>query len=539
MANIVSIDGIPVYQALVDSEDTGMLRISLVDDPAVQSNFLAFKAEKKALSYAIQDEDKRLVLGVVMRADFPIYRRDEDGFEYYIIYRADTIRKMAEKYLADSRQNAVDLMHDGEEVKGVQMVQYFIKGKGLAPDGFGDDIADGTLFAEFHITDDGIWDAVKAGTYRGFSLEGLFDLRPERDEAAVQEIVDNLDGRFNEQTQPKYTKNIMTKLKGLLARIARELVQFGNTTTDKGIIAWDGEEDLKEGDAVYIEDGQGGRTPAADGDYRTDDSKVIVVVDGKVAEIKDDAAEVAPEQEQAEEPAEETEPAKMASKDTDKGVLVWDGEEDLKAGDAVFVYSEDGDRTPAPDGDYTTEDGKVITVADGVVTEIKDAEAEVAPEVTARKQEVMSRKQKYEASYNEKTSAIAIAVGQVAGEDEFAYIIDAGDNYCIASLWNEETWTETVYRFDVTWDGDTPTVSNQQEVKMMWVPLDFVSPFETAAEPEEMARLRQENEELRQEVESLKAQPAAEPAHTEFESTGAPAKTGNKGLDRLAALLKA
>ena len=55
--DIVTIDGIPVYQALVDSADTGMMRISLVDDPAVQSDFLAFANQKPARvqMYAVQD----------------------------------------------------------------------------------------------------------------------------------------------------------------------------------------------------------------------------------------------------------------------------------------------------------------------------------------------------------------------------------------------------------------------------------------------------------------------------------------------------
>ena len=148
---IVTIDGIPVYKALVDDEDTGMLRISLVDDPAVQSDFLAFAAQKRTQMYAVQDEDKHLVLGVVMRADFPIYRRDERSGEYYVIYKADTIRKMAEKYLVEGRQNEVNLMHvDGSEVDGVHLVQYFIKGGGINPVGF-EDISDGSLFAEFHV----------------------------------------------------------------------------------------------------------------------------------------------------------------------------------------------------------------------------------------------------------------------------------------------------------------------------------------------------------------------------------------------------
>lgn len=65
---------------------------------------------------------------------------------------------------------------------------------------------------------------------------------------------------------------------------------------------------------------------------------------------------------------------------TDKGNLKWNGEEDLKAGDEVFVENEEGEIEAAPDGEYITEDGKTIVVAEGKVAEIKDAEAEVAPE---------------------------------------------------------------------------------------------------------------------------------------------------------------
>jgi hypothetical protein len=268
-------------------------------------------------------------------------------------------------------------------VDGVQMVQYFIKGAGLNPEGF-DAIADGSLFGEFHVTNDEVWDAIKAGTYKGFSLEGVFDLRPERDKAAVEEIVESLDGLFA-RILPKTKYNKMKK-KGILARLAAMLVEMGNVSTDKGVLAWDGDEDLKEGDAVYIEDENGERSAAADGDYVTGDGKTIVVVNGRVSEIRDPRAEVAPEapaeEEAVEETAEET-PARFV--ETDKGRLSWDNEdEDLKAGDAVYVTDEEGNRVPAPDGDYTTEDGKVITVKDGRVASIVDPRAEVDEEGAAQ-----------------------------------------------------------------------------------------------------------------------------------------------------------
>ena len=351
----------PVYEALVTDEETGMLRISLVDIPAVESNFLAFakEGEKPAHLYFVKDEEKRIVRGVVMRADYPILRRNGD-YEYFIVFRADTIRVMAEKYLAESRQNKVDEMHNHEDVDEVRMVQYFIKdtGAGISPSGF-EDIADGSLFAEFHVLNDEVWEKVKDGTYRGFSLEGAFELAPEQMKAI-----------------PKTDTN-MSKIKRFKAALARMLAEFGNISTDKGVLAWDGDEDLKAGDAVYIEDQEGNRETAPDGDYVTSDNKTIVVADGKVAEIRDPEAEVAP----AEEPAQEENAAeqKFGRIATDNGELVWEGEGDLAEGAAVFVEGEEG-LTPAPDGEYRTEDGKTIVVVEGRVAEIRDPEAEVAPE---------------------------------------------------------------------------------------------------------------------------------------------------------------
>ena len=352
----------PVYEALVTDEETGMLRISLVDFPAVESNFLAFAKEgEKARLYFVKDEEKRIVRGVVMRADYPILRRSGD-YEYFIVFRADTIRAMAEKYLAESRQNAVDEMHNHEDVDEVKMVQYFIKdtAAGIAPAGF-DDIADGSLFAEFHVLNDEVWAKVKDGTYKGFSLEGAFELVPEEMKAI-----------------PKTDTN-MSKIKRFKAALARLLAEFGNVSTDKGVLAWDGDEDLKAGDAVYVEDQEGNRETAPDGDYVTSDNKTIVVADGKVAEIRDPEAEVAPTEEPAQEEAAQEPEQTFGRIATDNGELVWEGEGDLAEGAAVFVEGEEG-LVPAPDGEYRTEDGKTIVVVEGRVAEIRDPEAEVAPE---------------------------------------------------------------------------------------------------------------------------------------------------------------
>jgi len=536
---VVTIDGIPVYQALVDDTDTGMLKISLVDDPAVQSNFQAF-SNKKPQMYAVEDEAKRLVLGVVMRADFPIYRRDESMGEYYILYTADTIRTMAEKYLVEGRQNNVNLMHqDGSDVEGVDMVQYFIKdsAKGVCPAGF-EDIADGSLFAEFHIVNDEVWDAIVDGTYKGFSLEGVFDLVPERNADKVQDIVDTLNGLFSRIFKPqKYEK--MTKVKGLLARLARALVEMGNVTTDKGILSWDGEEDLKAGDSVYIEDQDGNRTPAADGDYTTGDGKVIVVVSGKVSEIKDDAAQVAP---QDPAPAAAAEEAKTIN--TDKGTLTYEGE--LAAGVAVTI-----DGAPAPDGEYTAEDGRIIVVAGGVVTEIKDAAP--AQEPAAASQEpvtIPSQFQRvaeaFQETYDDKLKKLYDAI--VSLGFNYPWLVEAGEEFVIASVWSE-TDGEIFYRFNIVeWTEEgQPVLENGIKV----VPA-FVTPEEKEAAEESFQAVVREKETLASEkatletqvadltaqVEALKAAPQGQPAHEEFQA-GALPTTGDKRMDRLSRIMGA
>lgn len=517
---IVTIGGIPVYEAVITDEETGMFRISLVDDPAVMSNFQAFDAKKKPLMYAIQDEEKRLVRGCIMRADFPIYRRDEQMGEYYIIYKAEEIRKMAEKYLLEGRQNDVNLMHqEGSDVDGVQMVQYFIKGDGIQVDGF-DECADGSLFGEFHVVNDDVWAEIKAGTYKGFSLEGVFDLVPEQDKDEIQEIVDLLEGAFKRIFKPN---TFMSKLSKFKAALAKMLQEFGNVTTDKGVISWDGDEDLKAGDSVYVEDSEGNRTPAPDGDYKTDDNKVIVVVEGKVSEIKDAEAEV-----------------ESDFIETDKGKLEWDNEdEDLKAGDAVYITDEDGNRNPAPDGDYTTEDGKVIKVSDGKVTEIVDKKAEVSEEeVKAKRISKFNKiKQAFEESFDTKMREISNAIAAVINTGNF-YLVDAGEDFGVVETWNED-WTESHYfRYAITWNEDgTAKAADPVEVKLMFVPMDMESPFDKTKE--EMAALKAENASLKAQVEKMKKVSAAKPAHEEVRESVTMSKSGDKRIDNLRRILSA
>lgn len=291
---------IPIYSAEVSTDTEGMTKISLVTSPAVLADFVAFAEDKKPQMFAVENEDKHLVLGVVMRADFPIYRRNDNGFEYYLTFSKDTIRLMAEKYLADNFANAVNLQHaDGSDVEGVQMVQWFIKdsANGISPAAFAD-IEDGSLFAEFHVSNDEVWEGIKAGEFKGFSLEGFFSYEKVAAMAqmSAEQVAEAVNNAFAQITAiPNISHENMTLIERMKAALAEGLAaeqqqaekeqQMASIATDNGTLIYDADE-LAVGVAVSVADENGNEAPAADGEYKAED-KVYVVADGKIAEIKD------------------------------------------------------------------------------------------------------------------------------------------------------------------------------------------------------------------------------------------------------------
>lgn len=282
--------GLPLYRAEIDADDTttGMFIISLVDSPATMSDFMAFNEDKRLMTYNVESDEKRQVFGLVMAADMPIYRRDDNGFEYYITYSKETIALMAEKYLKMSLQNNVDTQHSFELEDGIFMNQLFVKDteKGVSPKGY-EDYKDGSLFAQFHIANDSVWEEVKKGTYKGFSLAGVFNVEPKEETKE--------DDKNNNKEEKKDNSFMKIKsIKEALKAMIRQM-EFSTATTDKGVIGWDVDGDIEVGTEVYLVDENGDRQPIEDGDYVLEDGRTVVVKDSKVEEIKEKAEEVVEE----------------------------------------------------------------------------------------------------------------------------------------------------------------------------------------------------------------------------------------------------
>lgn len=189
---------LPIYNVFIDDYKTGIDRISLVQLPAIKSNFLAFAKDKKQMLFNT-NEEQQMITGVLMRADYPIYRNDAQLGEYYIQFSKETIKIMAEKLLLDNHQNWVNIEHtENSDIQGVDMVELYIKdiSKGINPVGF-DEISDGSLFVTFKVRNPLVWEYIKNGNFKGFSIEGMFNyeqvVNVDDEQAIYDEILSMLD----------------------------------------------------------------------------------------------------------------------------------------------------------------------------------------------------------------------------------------------------------------------------------------------------------------------------------------------------------
>jgi len=168
-----------LYELVIDENtDDEVFALSLVKEPAIQSNFMYLNKQGKKIEvkFASVDEDKHLIVGPILVPDMKILRQDSPNQKpYEVFFSKDTVKQAAQKYLTDNHSNDITVEHE-KPVDGVSLVESWIvdssvydksKAYGLNP-------KVGTWMGVFKVNNPQIWEQVKAGDYRGISLEGIF-----------------------------------------------------------------------------------------------------------------------------------------------------------------------------------------------------------------------------------------------------------------------------------------------------------------------------------------------------------------------------
>ena len=181
-----------VFELILDelTEESGVQAISLVENPAIESDWVTLNSEVK-ISLAL-DEEKRILMGAALIPNKPIYRRNGKE-EFYIYFTPKTIRQASELFFKKGLQKATTLDHE-LPLQGNTVVESWIKedevhDKSLK---FGINVPLGTWLISMKIEDDNIWKMAKEGVIKGFSIEGYFA------DSAVKNSVQTADQLYEE-----------------------------------------------------------------------------------------------------------------------------------------------------------------------------------------------------------------------------------------------------------------------------------------------------------------------------------------------------
>ena len=171
---------------LDDDEAIGVEAISVVENPAIESDFVALN--KQEIKLAEIDKEKRLLMGALLIPKKPIYRKSGED-EYYIFFSEKTVEKASQMYLMNGNQSNSTLEHNSE-LQGLTLVESWIvedkqKDKSAL---YNLDVPVGTWMGSVKVNNDEVWnDYVKTGKVKGFSIEGYFADKMERPNEELKE----------------------------------------------------------------------------------------------------------------------------------------------------------------------------------------------------------------------------------------------------------------------------------------------------------------------------------------------------------------
>ena len=171
-----------------DEFDTGVDAISIVENPAIESDFVALKNQEVKLAEV--DKDKKILMGALLIPNKPIYRNGDQG-EYYIFFSKETIVKASQMFLQNGKQSNSTLEHS-KALNGLTLVESWLVEDDVMDKSrkYGLDVPVGTWMGSVKVNNDDVWNEyVKTNKVRGFSIEGFFADRMEAPKEAIEEQI--------------------------------------------------------------------------------------------------------------------------------------------------------------------------------------------------------------------------------------------------------------------------------------------------------------------------------------------------------------
>lgn len=169
-----------------NQEESGIEAISIVENPAIEEDFIALKSNEVKLAEI--DKEKKILMGALLIPNKPIYRNNGED-EYYIYFSKDTVLKASQMYLTKGNQNNSTLEHQ-HSLSGLSLVESWLVEDEVHDKSrkYGMNVPVGTWMGAVKVNNDEVWnDYVKTGKVKGFSIEGYFADKMERPKESIKE----------------------------------------------------------------------------------------------------------------------------------------------------------------------------------------------------------------------------------------------------------------------------------------------------------------------------------------------------------------
>lgn len=197
------------YRVGIDSETYA---VSLVEAPAIESDFVALsKDEEEKFQAFLESDERHMVYGAALIPDKDIYRNNGEQ-EFYISFTKESIEKMSQEFMKNYRQNEVTLDHE-EMASDITITESWLvedpyKDKSNA---LGINVPQGTWMIGAKVNQIDVWDRIKSGELKGFSVESMI---------ALEEFEKQNENNMNIEDNEMFFDKIKNVFKEVLATVS-------------------------------------------------------------------------------------------------------------------------------------------------------------------------------------------------------------------------------------------------------------------------------------------------------------------------------
>ena len=172
----------PVYKITIDpeysdGEELGIEMIAFTAKPAIKVKGMAFN---QATPMTFKDDIKMRIVAPAM-IPMSIYRRDEDGTEYDVLFTEEVIESIHAKFMQNLQNKDIfNLEHEAEEKVPAYILEAWIvenPKKDKAFTTYGIEVPKGTLMLTSQVTDKEYYDSLVESGQVGYSIEGFLGLK--------------------------------------------------------------------------------------------------------------------------------------------------------------------------------------------------------------------------------------------------------------------------------------------------------------------------------------------------------------------------